>query len=146
MRLATLCHDTGRGRFANLCCKFMESTVTTTNLEESAATLLLRSPRLSVSLVLELLDISDAEFRGMVRQNTTLSALLEQRRKGELTFAEPKLKACPGCGDWFIPYAAARFCSDECHKMALIESGRRCSSRRSAPAVRVNRVTAQSQY
>lgn len=146
MRLAALCHDTGRGRFANLRCKFMESTVTTTNLEESAATLLLRSPRLSVSLVLELLDISDAEFRGMVQQNTTLSALLEQRRKGELTFAEPKLKACPGCGDWFIPYAAARFCSDECHKMAVIEADRRCSSRRSAPAVRVNRVTAQSQY
>ena len=103
--------------------------MTISNLEESAATLLLRSPRLSVSLVLELLDISDAEFREMIRQNSTLSALLEQRRKGELKFKEPELNACPGCGDWFIPYAAARYCSDECHKMAIIESDRRCSSR-----------------
>ncbi len=112
--------------------------MTISNLEESAATLLLRSPRLSVSLVLELLDISDAEFRAMVQQNPTLSALLERRRKGELTFKDPELAACPGCGDWFIPYAAARYCSDECHKMAVIEADRRCSSRRPAPFVGIS--------
>ena len=135
MHLAALCHHTRRCR-SEICAAILpEATVTISNLEESAATLLLRSPRLSVSLVLELLDISDAEFRAMVQQNSALSSLLEQRRKGELTFKEPELAACPGCGDWFIPYAAARYCSDECHKMAVIETNRRSSSRRSAPAI-----------
>ena len=97
----------------------------TPNLEESAATLLLRSPRLSVSLVLDLLDISDAKFREMVKQNATLSALLELRRRGELIIEEPELRACRGCDEWFIPYAGARYCSDECLKMAFIESGKR---------------------
>lgn len=96
----------------------------TSNLEESAATLLLRSARLSVSLVLDLLDISDAKFREMVKQNTTLSGLLELRRRGELRIVEPELKICRGCEEWFIPYAGARYCSDECLKMAFIETGK----------------------
>ncbi|MEM8766357.1 MAG: hypothetical protein AAGE43_02850 [Pseudomonadota bacterium] len=89
-------------------------------LQESAAALLLRSPRFSVSLVMELLDISDAEFRALVKENTEISELLEQRRRGELQSREPDIKTCPACGDWFIPYAGARFCSDECRKIARI--------------------------
>ena len=91
-------------------------------IQESAAALLLRSPRLSVSLVMELLDISDAEFRTMVQENAAVSKLLEQRRRGELHAAEPELRTCPGCQDWFIPYAGARCCSDECAKIARIRS------------------------
>jgi len=90
-------------------------------LQESAAALLLRSPRLSVSLVMDLLDISDAEFRTLVRENEKISGLLEQRRKGELTSEQPDVKTCPGCEDWFIPYAGAKFCSDECTKIAQLK-------------------------
>ncbi len=90
------------------------------SLQESAAALLLRSPRLSVSLVMELLDISDAEFRELVKENAEVSELLEKRRRGELAREEPDIKTCPACGDWFIPYAGARFCSDECRKIARI--------------------------
>ena len=43
-------------------------------LQESAAALLLRSPRLSVSTVLELLDISDSEFRALVQEVSMLLA------------------------------------------------------------------------
>jgi len=94
-------------------------------LQESAATLLLRSPRLSISLVMELLDISDAEFRNLVQDNERISALLEQRRRGELSCKEPELRTCPGCQDWFIPYAGARYCSDECTKIGQIAQSKR---------------------
>jgi hypothetical protein len=89
-------------------------------IQESAAALLLRSPRFSVSLVMELLDISDAEFRALVQNNAEVSRLLEQRRRGELQVLEPELRTCPGCEDWFIPYGGARYCSDECRKIARI--------------------------
>ena len=95
-------------------------------LQESAVALLLRSPRLSVSLVLELLDISDAEFRTLVQENEEISALLEQRRRGELTAVEPELRDCPGCGDCYIPYAGARYCSDECARIASLKPRQRC--------------------
>jgi hypothetical protein len=93
-------------------------------LQESAATLLLRSPRISVSLVMELLDISDAEFRDLVRQNEEISALLDQRRRGELTSTDPEVRTCPACSDWYIPYAGARFCSDECAQIDQISRTR----------------------
>ena len=89
-------------------------------LRESAALLLLRSPRLSVSQVMELLDISDAEFRCLVRNNEQVSGLLEKRRRGELTCEEPEPRTCPVCEDLFLPYAGARFCSDECTRIARI--------------------------
>lgn len=92
-------------------------------IEESAISLLLRSPRLSVSLVLDLLDISDRDFRRMVKQNAEIAELLEQRRRGELRPIEPELKECPSCTDWFLPYAGARFCSDECAKIHRLERG-----------------------
>ena len=69
---------------------------------------------------MELLDISDAEFRELVRENEKISALLEQRRRGELTSTDPEVRTCPGCNDWYIPYASARFCSDECTKIDQI--------------------------
>lgn len=89
-------------------------------LQESAAALLLRSPRFSVSQVLELLDISDAEFRELIQVNDEISALLQARRRGELTSEEPEVRTCPSCNDWFIPYGGARHCSDECAKIAHI--------------------------
>lgn len=89
-------------------------------IQESAAALLLRSPRLSVSLVLELLDISDAEFRTLVKSNDEISSLLEKRRRGELRLEEPDLRTCPACQALFIPYAGARYCSDECMRIARI--------------------------
>jgi hypothetical protein len=90
------------------------------HLQESAAELLLRSPRLSVSLVMDVLDISDSEFRSLVQENQAISELLERRRRGELSCKEPELKTCPGCEEWFIPYASARYCSDECAKIARL--------------------------
>ncbi|MCZ6644169.1 MAG: hypothetical protein O7F71_21550 [Gammaproteobacteria bacterium] len=94
----------------------------TVQLQESAISLLLRSPRLSVSLALDLLDISDRDFRVMVKQNTQIAELLEQRRNGELKPIKPEFKECPSCSEWFLPYAGARFCSDECVKIHRLES------------------------
>ncbi len=91
-------------------------------LQESAISLLLRSPRLSVSLALDLLDISDRDFRLMVKQNAQIAELLEQRRNGELQPVKPDFKECPSCSEWFLPYASARFCSDECVKIHKLES------------------------
>jgi len=84
--------------------------------------LLLRSPHLSVSQVLELMDVSDAEFRQMLKIRPAMAALLEQRREGALEPMEPSLTKCPACTDWFVPYASARYCSDECAKVSLIRN------------------------
>ena len=91
-------------------------------LQESAISLLLRSPRLSVSLALDLLDISDRDFRLMVKQNAQIAELLEQRKNGELQPLKREFKECPSCNEWFMPYAGARFCSDECLKIHRLES------------------------
>jgi len=93
-----------------------------TDLQATAATLLLRSNRLSVSLILELLDIGDAQFRELSKCNEEIARLLDQRRRGELELDEPELKACPGCSEWFIPYAGQRCCSDECYRIASIRT------------------------
>ena len=93
-------------------------------LQESAAALLLRSPRLSVSTVLELLDISDSEFRTLVQDNRQISELLEKRKRGELTTEKPETKNCPVCEDLFTPYAGSRYCSDECTRIARISNAR----------------------
>jgi len=89
-------------------------------LKMTAAVLLLRSPRLSVSQILELLDIGDAEFRSMSQDNIQISQLLEARRAGTLKRTEPELLSCSGCGEWFVPYAGARHCSDECRTIAVL--------------------------
>jgi hypothetical protein len=87
-----------------------------------ACALLLRSPHLSVSQVLDLMDISDAEFRELLKNSATIAALLDQRRDGHLEPMEPKLTECPACSDWFVPYGSARYCSDECAKVDLIRN------------------------
>ena len=94
-------------------------------IQESAAALLLRSPRFTVTRVMELLDISDAEFRTLVQSNPRVSELLEKRRRGELKVTEPELRTCPGCNDLFIPYGGARCCSDECTRITRIAKRRR---------------------
>jgi hypothetical protein len=91
------------------------------SLEEAAAALLLRSPRLTVSRILDLLDISDAEFRAMCTRNRRITELLEARRTGDLVAEPADFATCPGCGDWFVPYGGARCCSDECRTIARIE-------------------------
>lgn len=95
-------------------------------LKLTAATLLLRSPRLSLSQILELLDIGDAEFRDMTRDNAQIQTLLGQRRAGTLETPETELRTCLGCGEWFVPYAGSRHCSDECRRIARI-NGRKKS-------------------
>ena len=89
-------------------------------LKLTAATLLLRSPRLSLSQILELLDIGDAEFRIMTFENASIRELLAQRRDGTLPQHETELKTCLGCNEWFLPYAGSRHCSDECRRIARI--------------------------
>ncbi len=91
-------------------------------LEEQACALLLRSPHLSVSQVLELMDIGDAEFRDMLKNNPRIATLMEQRREGALPPVESKLTECPACGEWFVPYASARCCSDTCAKIDQIRN------------------------
>src|SRR5262245_33923560 len=49
-------------RFATICGSTRERTMT---LEEQAIQLLLRSPRLEVTTIIDLMDVSDAEFREM---------------------------------------------------------------------------------
>lgn len=91
-------------------------------LAERACELLLRSPNLSVSQILELLDVSDAEFRTMLRTNAEIGELLEQRRSGSLKPIEDKIRECPVCNELFQPYASARHCSDECAKINRIRN------------------------
>ena len=98
------------------------STDSMTDIQASAAALLLRSPRLSVTLIMDLLDLSDAEFRSLTRSDERIAELLDLRRRGELSSAEPEIKTCPGCDDWFIPYAGQRCCSDECTRIAKIQT------------------------
>jgi hypothetical protein len=101
----------------------MPETRSTANasVEEAAAMLLLRSPRLSVSRILDLLDVTDAQFREMCARNRRITELLEARRTGTLADEPADLVTCPGCGDWFVPYGGARCCSDECRIISRIE-------------------------
>ena len=109
------------------------------HLEEQACKLLLRSPRLSVSQILELMDISDREFRTMLKDNTEIATLLEQRKDGCLSAAKAEPKECPICNDWFVPYASARYCSDECAQTAHLrtrpDSARRLRAKHLANAL-----------
>ena len=67
-------------------------------LQQSAAALLLRSPRFTVTQVMDLLDISDAEFRELIQVNDEISTLLEARRRGELVAEEPDCQQTDWCG------------------------------------------------
>ena len=96
-------------------------------LEEEAIALLLRSPRLEVGTIIDLLDVSDAAFREMIRRNERIAALMEERRTGALVAPPVEPAQCPSCDDWFVPYASARFCSDACRDIGRIEAARRRS-------------------
>jgi hypothetical protein len=89
-------------------------------LEEQAIALLLRSPRLEVGTIVDLLDVSDRQFRDMVQHNNEIAQLLQARREGTLTPRAAEPVQCPACDDWFVPYAAARFCSDACRSLGRL--------------------------
>lgn len=91
-------------------------------LEERALSLLLRSPRLSVSLILELLEMGDAELRDIADRNAEVAELLDARRAGTLTQPRPGARQCPSCADWFVPYGGSRFCSDPCRSIARLRT------------------------
>jgi phosphohistidine phosphatase SixA len=93
-------------------------------LEEEAIALLLRSPRLEVGTIIDLLDVSDGAFRAMVGHNPRIAALLEARRAGVLAQPNAEPTQCPACNDWFLPYASARFCSDACRDMGRLQTHR----------------------
>ena len=90
------------------------------DIAEQAATLLLRSPNLSISAVLELLEIGDGEFRQMVAGNERLAKLLDDRRAGRLRALPKDLRICPTCHEWYLPYGGARYCSDVCASTARV--------------------------
>jgi hypothetical protein len=90
-------------------------------LEEQALSLLLRSPRLSLSQILELLDVGDAEFRAIAARNNSVANLLEARKEGTLQSEAPAARRCPSCTDWFVPYGSARFCSDPCKSIGRLK-------------------------
>lgn len=90
-------------------------------LEERALSLLLRSPRLTVTQILELLDIGDSEFRHIADRNADVANLLAARRNGELRSERPSPKQCPSCTDWFVPYGSSRFCSDTCATIGRLQ-------------------------
>lgn len=90
------------------------------DIAEQAATLLLRSPNLSVTAVMELLEIGDVEFRQMVANNPKLALLLEDRRLGRLLQPRKDHRVCPSCNEWYLPYGGARYCSDLCARIAKV--------------------------
>jgi hypothetical protein len=90
-------------------------------LEEEAITLLLRSPRLEVGTIIDLLEVSDREFRAMVKRNARIAALMDERRDGTLEPPQAEPTRCPACDEWFLPYASARFCSDSCRTVARLQ-------------------------
>lgn len=98
------------------------------DLEEQAAALLLRSPNLSVSDVMELLDLGDTQFKQIADRNPAVARLLEARRRGELgelcqrRDQELQLRTCLTCAEEFLPYAGSRYCSDTCARLALVRS------------------------
>jgi hypothetical protein len=94
-------------------------------LTVSGVLLLLRSPRLSVSQVLELMDIGDAEFRQLCHEHPRIGQLLEARRHGRLQAQSAEPACCPVCGSWFLPYAGSRQCSDECREIVRLERASR---------------------
>lgn len=92
-------------------------------LEEKAVALLLRSPRLGVTTIIDLLDVGDREFRDMARRNDTICDLLEARRSGKLELPRSEPAQCRVCNEWFVPYGASKFCSDACRTADRINRG-----------------------
>ena len=92
-------------------------------LEEKAVALLLRSPRLDVGTIIDLLDVGDREFRDMTKRNATICNLLEARRSGKLEPPTSQPTQCRACNEWFVPYGASKFCSDACRTAGRISAG-----------------------
>lgn len=93
--------------------------------------LLLRSPRLDIGQIMELLDIGDREFRDFARSNPKIADLLERRRLGTLEPPAVEPRQCGSCEEWFLPYASDRYCSDACKRAHTLTDTRR--GRRPAP-------------
>ena len=94
-----------------------EPSPTSTTVE--AAGLLLRSPQWTVSEVLELLDIGDAEFREMLLHNHTLADILERRRQHCVDIHE---RQCRACGESFLTATFRNYCgAPACRAVATIE-------------------------
>lgn len=84
-----------------------------------AASLLLRSPHWTVTEVLDLLDIGDAEFREMVLANHHLANILEQRRQHGVEVRE---RQCRACGELFLTARFRDYCgAPACRAVAKIE-------------------------
>ena len=92
-----------------------------TLLTVEAAGLLLRSPRWTVTEVLELLDIGDAEFREMVLDNRSLARILERRRQHCVDVHE---RQCAACGEMFSTATFRNHCgAPACRAVAKLEQG-----------------------
>ncbi|MCP5180435.1 MAG: hypothetical protein H6993_01530 [Pseudomonadales bacterium] len=65
-----------------------------------AATLLLRSPRWSVSEVMELLEIGDVEFRRLIEADARLARVLAARQEGQVVIGLTE-RQCVVCGESF---------------------------------------------
>ena len=89
-------------------------------LERTACKLLLRSPRLTISQILELLEIGDREFRELMRIDQEISRLIKLRQRGELKIHSTKVIECSVCQELFAPYGSRPFCSDQCAKTASL--------------------------
>ena len=94
-----------------------------TTLEEKAVALLLRSPRLDVTTIIDLLDVGDGDFRDMATRNPTIRELLEARRSGKLDLPRSEPAQCRACNEWFVPYGASKFCSDACRTAGRLDRG-----------------------
>ncbi len=93
---------------------------------EAAVALLLRSPRLSISTIMDLMDLGDSELRAMAQRNERIRKLLDARRDGQLPQAAPKdLIPCAGCGELLVPYAGRGVCSDTCERIRQVQSDKR---------------------
>ena len=91
-----------------------------TLLTIEAAGLLLRSPQWTVTEVLDLLDIGDAEFREMVQDNRSLANILERRRRHCVDIHE---RQCRACGEMFVTATFRNYCgAPACRAVARIES------------------------
>ena len=92
-----------------------------------ALMLLLRSPRLSLSTIMELLEIGDREFRELSATNEQVARLLQARRDGTLVDRPvPDVLRCEGCGELYVPYAGRKVCSDTCAKICQIRGREKC--------------------
>lgn len=97
-------------------------------IEAQAAALLLRSPNLSVSDVMELLDLGDQDFKEIAQCSPAVARLLEARRLGQLdALCERRdqartLRNCLTCDEEYMPYAGSRYCSDTCARLALVRT------------------------